>query len=93
MMPQETCIKSLPAPATRFTSITFRNCRFDGAYQVASYIYTVYARQYANALVLYKPMSEWHYSPGITAASATIASAGSGYTNDDIVTVQGVGHV
>ncbi len=61
----------------------------DGAYQLASYFYTVYARQYANALVLYKPVSEWNYSPGITAASATIASAGSGYTNDDIVTVQG----
>ena len=58
----------------------------NGGYQLASYSYTVYARQYGNALVLYKPTV---VAAGITAASATIASAGSGYTNDDIVTVQG----
>ena len=62
-----------------------------GSYQVGSYTYTVYARQYGNALVLYKPTVGWpdEGPAGITAASATIANAGSGYTNDDIVTVQG----
>ena len=69
-------IGSLPTPAS-------------GTYCVAQSIYTVYARQYANALVLYKPYNNNATTPGITVASATIASAGSGYTNGDIVTVQG----
>jgi len=60
----------------------------NGAYCVAKYIDTVFARQYSNALVLYKP-SAGAAQNGITVASATIANAGSGYTNDDIVTVQG----
>ncbi len=63
------------------------NIPVSGSYQLASYTYTVYARQYGNALVLYKPASSTT-DFGDTAASAAVVNAGSGYTNDDIVTVQ-----
>ena len=71
---------------TLYASVT--TTPISGNFVVGTHTYTVYARQYGNALVLYKPLPTWNSSPGITAASATIADVGSGYTNDDIVTVQ-----
>ena len=57
----------------------------DGVYGVATYYYTVYARQYSNSLMLFKSSSS--SSAGLTVAAATVAIPGSGYTNGDIVTV------
>ena len=80
---------TLTVNASQITDSIYPSDGNTGNYQMGTWTYSVYARQYENALTFFKDSVAWPFSNpwGITIASASIENIGSGYTDLDVINV------